>query len=586
MEIHIPTITLILGFTHSMQVIVFYYLFKVNKSVKGPLWWLLWSAAAALGFILILLRRIPVFEPYSVIFQNIVIVAGVLFIYIGVVKFYEKRLNKIFIYIVFASFALSHIFFFLIIDSILARTLLFDIALLFIAIITAYKLYKHKYEAVQASVHFILVVFAFHIVFFLLRLIFVITNKQNINVFSPEFDNSIQYLDALLVSLFWTIGFIMLINQKLNAEILEAKNKFELIFNTGPDAVMISGLRDGIIETCNDNFCKITGYSKEHVKGKTSYELDIWVNKQERDRLMKILINNNYCENQNFLFRKSNGEILHGLLSANIIYLNKKPYILSVTRDISDLIKAQETIRNKNIELESLNHLKDRLFSVIGHDLNGPLTTILGFSEILQLKYAEMFGSEANEMLTKIIDSAYKTSQLLNDLLIWARTQTGQIDIVPSIININTLINKVINLYSLQINEKEITLVFKQKHDISIKSDSDILYTVLRNLLSNAIKYTNIGGKIEIGLFMRKKYVEFSISDNGVGMHSSVAASLFAMPYIQSQRGTMHEKGTGIGLSICKEFVEKLNGTIWVVSEEGKGTTFYFSIPTDIENFE
>jgi signal transduction histidine kinase len=248
-------------------------------------------------------------------------------------------------------------------------------------------------------------------------------------------------------------------------------------------------------------------------------------------------------------------------------------------KDITRRIKSEEALKESETQLRELNVTKDKLFSIIAHDLRSPFNSILGFSELL-IENAKNSDIVESEMHSRIINSSAKnTLILLDNLLDWAKSQTGQISFKPEKINLLSIIQEIIESSNLMAKIKNISLNLIQSEEIEAYADANMVKTVLRNLISNAIKFTNPGGNINVNGISEQNQVEISISDNGIGMNDETRKKLFDISSNITFLGTTKEKGSGLGLVLCKEFVERLGGHIWVESEEGKGSDFRFSLP-------
>ena len=236
-------------------------------------------------------------------------------------------------------------------------------------------------------------------------------------------------------------------------------------------------------------------------------------------------------------------------------------------------------IKQQNAELQELNATKDKLFSIIAHDLKNPFTVILSLSETLSETFKSFDEDELEEGLKKMHNSAQKVYDLLANLLTWSRSQTGRIQLNPEKLRLNPMVQEIAELLRNQYELKDIKLNIEINTDTMVYADSNMLNTVIRNLISNAIKYTNSRGIITISGNERDGYLEMAIKDNGVGIHKDTIDKLFNIEHKISSPGTNNERGTGLGLILCKEFVEKHGGRIWLTSELGKGSTFSFTIP-------
>jgi len=247
--------------------------------------------------------------------------------------------------------------------------------------------------------------------------------------------------------------------------------------------------------------------------------------------------------------------------------------------DEKTIILKNKKIEEDKLKLEELNKTKDKLFSIIAHDLRSPFNGILGFSELL-IKHSNDFEVAKSEKYLGLINSSAKnTLNLLDNLLQWAKTQTGQIIFKPEKINLVSVIKEALQISSSSAKIKNITLNYIPSDAIEVYPDVNMLKIVLRNLISNAIKFTNPNGKIEVSAIQNQNNIEITVSDNGVGMNEETLNKLFKIDATIISTGTAAEKGSGLGLILCKEFVEKQGGNIWAESEEGKGSDFKFTLP-------
>ncbi|WMN10785.1 tetratricopeptide repeat-containing sensor histidine kinase [Marivirga salinae] len=245
----------------------------------------------------------------------------------------------------------------------------------------------------------------------------------------------------------------------------------------------------------------------------------------------------------------------------------------------SRLKAANLKVKAQNDELEDLNATKDKFFSIISHDLKGPLNSLTSFSGLL-MNHTSSLSTEEIQMLAKDLDKSIKNLfTLLENLLQWSRSQTGNIEFTAEEFDLIETLNENKKLLEKQAENKNINIEVKNTKSITAKAHPNSITTVIRNLLSNAIKFTEEGGQIKMGVVEEKNRYVVKIADNGVGMPKEVANKIFRIDTKHSTQGTAKEKGTGLGLILCKEFVEKNGGEIWVKSEEGKGTIFSFSIP-------
>jgi len=240
--------------------------------------------------------------------------------------------------------------------------------------------------------------------------------------------------------------------------------------------------------------------------------------------------------------------------------------------------EAEEALKEKNSELVELNATKDKFFKIIAHDMKNPFISLLGASELLY-ENAHKYDSDKIAKLTKILnDSAKSGYDMLLNLLEWAKSQAGSMIFQPEKINLKELINKNLSNLIEYASGKKINLNFDIASDMQIYADKNMLETILRNLISNALKYTPRGGEVTVSTKKENDSLIILIKDTGVGIEKDDFDKLFRTDIKFSQQGTDHEGGTGLGLLLCKEFVEKHGGKIWVESEVKKGATFYFTL--------
>jgi PAS domain S-box-containing protein len=272
-----------------------------------------------------------------------------------------------------------------------------------------------------------------------------------------------------------------------------------------------------------------------------------------------------------------------GIGNKPFFYTSQDINIVSKIADLAwDIAKqklASDALQKSEAKLKDLNAQKDKFFSIIAHDLRSPFNSILGMSEILadQIKEKDYEGIE--EYARMIFKSSERAMDLLMNLLEWARSQTGRMEFNPELFDLAGLIIENIKLFSDGAANKSITIIKQYPEELSIYADKDMLGTVLRNLISNAVKFTYPGGKITIAAKKDKKEVVVSISDKGVGIDPALIDNIFEVSHSFTTPGTNNENGTGLGLVLCKELIDKNKGKIWVESVKGRGTVFYFSIP-------
>ena len=250
-----------------------------------------------------------------------------------------------------------------------------------------------------------------------------------------------------------------------------------------------------------------------------------------------------------------------------------------VSRDISERKKAELLLKKQESQLRALNATKDKLFSIIAHDLRSPFNAILGYSELLMNNIKDVEDAKSEKYLDIINSSAKSTLILLDNLLTWAKAQTGEILFQPESIYLPAILSEILEVSKSIAEIKNISVNYIQTDDVEAYADVNMLKTILRNLISNAVKYTHPNGEITISAQQQQHNTVITVSDNGTGISKKNQATLFEFDTNTTTIGTANEKGSGMGLILCKEFVEKHGGEIRVKSELGKGSSFMFSLP-------
>ncbi len=268
------------------------------------------------------------------------------------------------------------------------------------------------------------------------------------------------------------------------------------------------------------------------------------------------------------------GEVYSALLARSIFYAVERGRLQY------EKMLHQEELRRYSEQLEVLNATKDKFFSIIAHDLKSPFNSFLGNTEVLAEDLDIMSKEEIREFVDDLRKSANNLFKLLENLLTWAQVQRGTLVFHPEVLDLNHMIEDVFALYGDNANSKGISLVNRVQEGKRILADHNMLFMVLRNLVYNSIKFTNKGGMIEVGINELPGFSELFVRDNGVGITEQVMAKLFKIDKQNTTLGTDKEKGTGLGLVLIKEMVEKNGGTVRVESEAGKGTTFFFTVPS------
>ena len=270
------------------------------------------------------------------------------------------------------------------------------------------------------------------------------------------------------------------------------------------------------------------------------------------------------------------------LLLSGIIYIISR---LILTNRYKNQLKEQVSVqtaelRESEMQLIESNAAKDRFFSIIAHDLRNPFNSILGFLDLLTGEDSDIPDDDRKTILLQMKMASIKTFDLLENLLTWARAQRGSLPFEPAILPLHEIIADNLSLFDTAASSKNITLINLGKEDFTVFADRNMISTVVRNLISNAIKFTFPGGTITIGMKLQdRESVLVYVKDNGMGIPANILENLFKIETRTMVKGTSNETGTGLGLILCKEFIEKNGGTMLVTSNLGYGSTFTFTLP-------
>lgn len=261
-------------------------------------------------------------------------------------------------------------------------------------------------------------------------------------------------------------------------------------------------------------------------------------------------------------------------------------FLDGVIIDITEKKEAEEKLKESEKKLKALNAQKDRFFSLIAHDLRSPVSNFMQMSELLKNRYERLSTDQIINFLDNLHRIADSTFKLLENILTWSRSQLGKLEVKIEKIELYNLVNEVAVLFEENFKSKNITFINNLPGNLIVYTDVNICQTLFRNLISNAIKFSNHDGEIKINSkkdmdkSTNKGYCIISVEDNGVGIPEDKIDKIFSDEELYTTLGTENEKGTGLGLNLCKELIEKTGERIWLGSEEGKGTTFYFTLMT------
>lgn len=363
-----------------------------------------------------------------------------------------------------------------------------------------------------------------------------------------------------------------LTEEKILQDIIEKEEKnWQDSFNSLKDIMMIIG-NDFTIEKINDSGLKYLDLPKEEVIGRKCHELFY-----QRNKPMDI------CPYMKVMKSKSNESTLwHNKKDGKHFSITSSP-ILDENGNISKLVDLLVDITHlKDIEneLRAVNETKDKFFSIISHDLRSPLVGIMSLSEEFVRSRNNMSINDMIEIVEAINYTSSELYKLLDNLLQWSQINSGNIEFNPMRLKLKGFVDEVYILMKKQLEQKKIELNINIPEKKKVFVDNNMAQLIFRNIISNAIKFSNIGGQIDVVATQKSEdFIEIKIIDNGIGIPEEKKKNLFKIDKITSSVGTAGERGSGLGLILCKEFIEKHGCTIWLESEVGHGSTFYFTLP-------
>jgi signal transduction histidine kinase len=298
---------------------------------------------------------------------------------------------------------------------------------------------------------------------------------------------------------------------------------------------------------------------------------------------METIISGNEWKGE-FHNRRKNGDLYWE--KANIIPIkNNKGQImnfLAIKEDITETRKPQPALVESEALLKEAVDTKDKFFSMVSHDLRGPISSMVSLTELMTDPAYSFTPDEIHSYTASLHHTADSTYRLLENLLEWSRLQRGTIPFMPELIDVSGLLNTCDLSLTEKARNKHIDLKMNYQEGLTLVADENMLRSVIRNLLSNAIKFTKPGGEIHIEVNkIENNEIIFIIKDNGIGMPQKILDGIFKVAENVSRPGTNNEPSSGLGLILCKEFIEKHGGRIWGESEEGKGSAFYFVLPVE-----
>ncbi len=376
------------------------------------------------------------------------------------------------------------------------------------------------------------------------------------------------------------------LNVQLQQEIVERTmaeheiRKLSKVFLDGTNPTFIEDLNGHILEM-NNEAANFYGFLREELVGK-SIKLIVPDEKHEKiDELIKLCVEGKLVRDVEGLQRKKDGSTIPVLMTLSLLTDEENnPFAIAyITSDITEQKNIEKELTKSKAAAESANAAKDKFFKIISHDLRSPFNSIIGFSNLLNEEYNSLDDLRRKDYIQQIKMSSLNAYNLLENLLTWARTQTDEITINKEELNLKKLVETSISTALLNADAKNISIINNIQPELILSIDKNTALTFIRNIVNNAIKFTPKGGHIIIDSHVSEDSISLHISDTGVGISPEVIDNLFRIDKHISTKGTNNEKGTGLGLILCKEFIERNGGSISVKSEVNKGSEFIIILP-------
>jgi len=365
-------------------------------------------------------------------------------------------------------------------------------------------------------------------------------------------------------------------DRKFAEEVLkESENKYRELIDLAVDGILL-GSHDGIVTDANKSLCAIVGMKKESFIGKHITYLPFKKESLEKSPFRFDLLNKGEIVlSERTLVRPDGKEIIVEVRSK----MMPDGSYQSIYRNITDRKREELQIKINNEELTRLNNEKDKFFSIIAHDLRNPFQGFLGYTDLLKSNINSLTLNELQDIANNMNINAHILFELLTNLLEWSMMQRGLITFKPEKISLVNLTGENIILFSGTARQKGVEILEEIPEDIILNADKAMLANVLRNLISNAIKFTDKGGKVTISASKSENDAFIAVKDTGIGMKKDILNNLFNIDVRTNRNGTEDEPSTGLGLLLCKEYVEKHCGKISVKSKENQGSEFIVSLP-------
>lgn len=372
-------------------------------------------------------------------------------------------------------------------------------------------------------------------------------------------------------------GIVQNVTSRKFAEqaLVESEESLSGLINSVPLGVFIHRPEEnGRFTYVNQASADLTGYTQEELRKMTVFDIDADSKMREDAKNIWAKLSKGKHYTLETKHKRKDGSTYLAEVNFTLITYKNKPAVFAVVQDITQRKEYQ-------IALEQLNKTKDKFFNIIAHDLRSPFNALLGFSDLLYKKHKQYDEQKREKIIGSIRTVAKSSYELIENLLTWSRTQTGKIEFSPEDTALKELIFESVYMMKTVAEKKGIKIINNVDCTHKVNADKAMFHSVMRNLISNSVKFTHKNGRITISCEEPEnpKYIRINVEDTGIGMSKEQQKSIFRIDKQSSTVGTDKEVGTGLGLPLCKEFVEKHGGEIWVESQKDKGSAFSFTLP-------
>jgi PAS domain S-box-containing protein len=586
MKIDIHTMALVVCVTNILQLISLSILYRVKMSHAGLGCWIVASGTSALGFACNYLRDIPGIGPFAIVANNTLFVASLAFVYAGVLRFFNRRESITRLGAFCLAVTLIAFYFTFIDDSQAARRVMISFSICIMSLLIVRALYVHRERSVSASTFFLMLVFLVHGLFLLLRGMAPLSGAAVGALFSASLTQTATYMIVLTCSTLWTLGFIIMISQRLAFENREVRERFELIFNTSPDAILITRLSDGCIVDCNDGFTIMSGFKRGELFGNTTVALKIWHNSEERQQMLRAFSHGSgRLENLEVTVHPKKGGHIIGILSATLFNLSGEPHVLSVTRDITErktqelkLLQAKAETETALIREQKMLQEQRHFLSMVSHEFRTPLAVIdtaaTNLTAVPPLDQNDLDQRaqqirRANRSLVQLIDNCLTSDRIEMGGFQVCRMET---ELLPLLFEMTRIVNNSPKR-SIQLEYSEAPATWFL--------DTTLIRVALANLVDNAVKYSD-GGAIIVRARRQEDALLISVANRGDTIGDEEIEALFRK-FVRGKtaQNGRNIRGSGLGLYISRRIAEAHNGNVYLVPCEKGTTMFEMRIPVE-----